>query len=148
MEQSMKHLISKYYDNWIGMNSVYEKWAKLHDLTYNTLMTLWVIHNFSNDCTSQLISEKLQLPKQTVSAILSSLEKAGHIVKTSSNKDKRNKNIVFTASGEVYANRILTELYEFECKVLSDMKESDLIQMLKYNDELLHKFRNVLEANV
>ena len=109
--------IDSYYNSWFEINNIYHIWAKRHGMQDVTLFILYVINNTTPYCTQSQICNKLFLPKQTVSQILSGLEKEGHILKESDAKDRRNKIIRFTEKGTLFATSILEELKlaEIEC---------------------------------
>lgn len=146
MKHSTKEQINAYYDTWIFSNSIYDRWAKKHHISSNSLFTLWVIYNTPGNCSQQLICEKLQLPKQTVNAILNSLEHAGYIERISCATDKRSKNIVFTKTGLKYAGSILKDLYEFEESAFLKMDEPELSFMFELYKKLLYHLNDILES--
>lgn len=146
MNNTTKEQISAYYDIWISSNSIYDKWAKKHNISSNSLFTLWVIYNTPENCSQQEICEKLQLPKQTVNAILNSLENHGYIERVACTTDKRSKNIVFTNNGLKYAETILNDLYQFEESAFQIMDKNDLSVMFAHYNNLLNNLKLILET--
>lgn len=115
--------IDNYYDLWFKTNDIYSDWAKRHNIQENVLFTLYVINSAVPYCTQSQICNKLYLPKQTVSQILSGLEKDGYISKETNAEDRRNKIIKFTEKGERFATRILEELKAAEIEAFSQLSE-------------------------
>lgn len=144
MNNEIKDILKSYYDFWFGINSLYEKWAKAHDLTSNSLFVLYNIHEYPNECTQKMICEKQQFSKQTVNTILDSFEAKGYILKKVSCKDRRNKNILLTKAGQKYADKLLAELFHFEECALQNMGYNQCIELIKNNHAFLENLQNVL----
>ena len=106
--------INIYYEFWFRVNDVYRVWAQNHNTNETTVFVLYVINTSTPYCTQIEIGNKLLLPKQTVSLVLSGLEKKGFIFRESNPKDRRNKIVKLTEEGAQYANCILEELRSME----------------------------------
>lgn len=122
--------IERYYRSWFRMNDLYDCWAKSHNISTNTLFTLYVIANNRPDCTQREICNQLFLPKQTVSQILSELEKSSYIFREVNSNDRRNKNIKFTEKGLAFTHEILGELKAAEIKAFSQLSENKMISIM------------------
>ena len=122
-KEKINEQIDSYYNSWFEINSIYYAWAKRHNIQLNTLFTLYVINNTVLDCTQSQICSKLFLPKQTVSQILSGIEKDGYILKELNYKDRRNKIIRFTKKGTLFATSILEELKLAEIECFNQMSQ-------------------------
>ncbi|PRR79214.1 MarR family winged helix-turn-helix transcriptional regulator [Clostridium vincentii] len=134
--------IDSYYNSWFEMNSIYHIWAKNHGMQDTTLFVLYVINNTVPYCTQSQICNKLLLPKQTVSQILSGLEKEGHILKELNTKDRRNKIIRFTEKGTHFATSILEELKLAEIECFNQIPQEQLrtiVESFKVLSNLLNK---------
>lgn len=143
MHDELKPVLDSYYDYWFGVSAFYETWAKKRGLTANSLFTLYVIHANSSSCTQRLICEKLQLPKQTVNAILDIFEKKGYVLKEVLEEDRRNKRLLLTSSGQVYTDGLLAELHSLEERALLNMQASDRAALIKSS----HSFLNELSSS-
>lgn len=121
-EKEFIELLDIYYKSWFRINDIYRVWSKNHGIHDTTLFVLYVI-NDSPYCTQNEICDKLFLPKQTVSLILSGLEDNGYIQREINPKDRRNKVVKFTEHGHKYAKAILDELKTAEIEALSNMSE-------------------------
>lgn len=137
MIQSIKEDIKKYYDLWFILNDIYDRWAKSHGLTVNTLFVFYTIHHNEGLCTQQFISEKLLLPKQTVNSILKAIQQNGYIQTKTNEKDKRNKLIFLTQAGKQYTEKLLDELYSFEEGAFKNMNYQQRSDMLAWTETLL-----------
>lgn len=123
--------IKNFYESYLGINDLYDKWVKFHGLTSNSLFVLQIIHEYPNECTQHFICDKLFYPKQTVNAILNSFIQQGYVVKQISQTDKRNKTIFFTELGQKYADELLCKLMLFEEEALISMGIDERNAMLR-----------------
>lgn len=134
--------IDSYYNSWFEMNSIYHIWAKRHGIQDTTLFVLYVINNTVPYCTQSQICNKLLLPKQTVSQILSGLEKEGYIIKEPNTKDRRNKIIKFTEKGINFATPILDELKLSEIESFNQISQEQrrtIVESFKLLSNSLNK---------
>ena len=70
--------LEKYYNLWQETTILYERWARLHGLTYNSLTVLIAVADRRRGtCTQKSICREWALPKQTVNTILKDFEKQG-----------------------------------------------------------------------
>lgn len=141
-EKEFDKLIDIYYQSWFKINELYHVWSREHDIQDTTLFVLYVINESSNYCTQNQICEKLFLPKQTISLILSGLEENGYILRELNPKDRRNKIVRFTENGERYANDLLEKLKSSEIEAFSNMsreQRQDMVKSLCLLSDLLAK---------
>ena len=115
--------INIYYEFWFRVNDVYRVWAQNHNTNETTVFVLYVINTSTPYCTQIEIGNKLLLPKQTVSLVLSGLEKKGFIFRESNPKDRRNKIVKLTEEGAQYANCILEELRSMEIEAFASIPQ-------------------------
>lgn len=145
MDGKIKEQLRDYYSYWLGMNDMYEKWAKTKELSLNSLFILYALANTEGVCTQKRICDEWQMPKQTVNTILKHFEKEGKVMICTQSTDKRNKEIFFTAEGEKFADLILEELYCFEKKVMKKLGKENCDIFLKMNRLFLETFREAME---
>ncbi|MNZ79365.1 putative HTH-type transcriptional regulator [compost metagenome] len=131
MQHEVKEAIKNYYDVYFAVGAIYERLAKMHDLTSSSLFVLYLIQEYPDQCTQRFICEKLLYPKQTVNTILDSLEKKGYIFKQVAKHDKRNKNILLTEAGQKYADRILSDMLRLEETAFLNMNPDERNSMLR-----------------
>lgn len=134
--------INGYYDSWFEMNRVYHEWAKQYGIQDTTLFVLHAIKNTASPCNQSQLCNMLCLPKQTVSQILSHLEKEGYIVKETTANDRRNKTITFTEKGLEFAIPILEKLKSAETEAflqLSQEQRSSIIESFALLSDSLGK---------
>lgn len=119
--------INTLYDFWFRINEIYRVWALEHNTNDTTLFILYVIDASSSNCTQNEIGNKLLLPKQTVSLVLSGLEKKGYIFREANPKDRRNKIVKLTEQGAQYAKIILNELRSMEIQAFTNIPREQRI---------------------
>ena len=98
----------------------------------------FALHSFyesNGRCTQKMISEKWNIPKQTVNTILKDFQKKGYINMVSDDSDKRNKLICLTESGMEYTKDIIEKLHSKEIYVIEKMGLEN-IESLNDNTEL------------
>lgn len=113
--------IDAYYESWFRINQAYSVWAQQHGTTDSLVFMLYEIFVSADDCTQHELCRKLFLPKQTVSFLLSKLEKQGYVRRSENPKDRRNKLVSFTAEGRNYAQTLLAELEQAETRAFLGM---------------------------
>nr|WP_314466193.1 MarR family winged helix-turn-helix transcriptional regulator [uncultured Clostridium sp.] len=133
MKTKIEESIKYFYDTYLGIDALYDKWAKIHGLTSNSLFVLYMLHEYPNQCTQRFICEKLYYPKQTVNAIFNTFIQQGYVEKVISKDNKRNKIVSFTEAGQKYADELLNKLHLFEGEALLNMGEDERNAMLKTN---------------
>lgn len=122
-EKEFTELLDAYYQSWFKINDIYHVWARKHEIQDTTLFVLYVINESSPYCTQNGIRDKLSLPKQTISLILSELEKKEYILRELNPKDHRNKLVKFTEKGSQYASSILKKLKSVEIEAFGNMAQ-------------------------
>ncbi|MBN7773495.1 MarR family transcriptional regulator [Clostridium aminobutyricum] len=122
----LDNIIDIYYQAWFKIGDIYHAWSKKHHINDTTLFVLYVIKETSPYCTQNKICNKLYLPKQTISLILSGLEADGYILRELNPADRRNKIVTFTKQGEQYANSLLLELKAAEIEAFSDLPKEQV----------------------
>lgn len=133
--------IQDYYASWLGINGLYDRWAKNKGMNTDQLFTLYTIWTEEAFCSQKMICDMWQIPKQTVNSILKKLEARNLVYLEPSGKDKRNKNIRFTGEGKAFADRLLGELQEMEAGVMARMGEKDCACFLDMNRKFMECLR-------
>lgn len=145
MDKLIHEEIQSYYNIYSKIGEVYERLAKLHNLTSTSLFVLYVIHQYPDKCTQRFISKQLSLPKQTVNTVLNFFEKSGYITKKVMSTDKRNKTISLTKKGAQYADLILKDLFYLEEKAFKSMSPESRAGMIQGEQIYLEKITEVIE---
>ena len=127
--------LQRYYALWKECTAMYEEWSKDQGLSSNGVFALHSFYESNGRCTQKMISEKWNIPKQTVNTILKDFQKKGYINMVSDDSDKRNKLICLTESGMEYTKDIIEKLHSKEIYVIEKMGLEN-IESLNDNTEL------------
>lgn len=120
--------------------NLYRIWAKKNQLNYNTLLVLYTLDDLK-ECTQKEICNWWALPKQTVHGILLDLQKNGYVKLVTSEKNKRERIVSLTPSGQEYANSHLTTLYLLEETAMQKMGEELQEQFIRANTKYYELFK-------
>ena len=77
--------LQRYYALWKECTAMYEEWSKDQGLSSNGVFALYSFYESNGRCTQKMISEKWNIPKQTVNTILKDFQKKGYINMVSDN---------------------------------------------------------------
>ena len=125
-----KMKFSQFNKRMLGIEKIYENYAKSVGLTYMSLTVLQIIYHSDRPCTQKNICEDSHYNKQIVNSIIKGFYDKGYVELKESSEDRRNKKIILTASGKKYADEILMPLSEIEKKALSAISDSETEQLI------------------
>lgn len=121
----MKTLQQKLVSTWTKTNAIYAQAAAALGVGYPELMVLYALVTMEKIKQKQ-IAESFGLQKQTVNTVIKSLSQREFVRLIASEKDKREKIVILTASGKEYAQSIITPLLQAEQKVYKHIGEEKL----------------------
>ncbi|KPI50753.1 MarR family transcriptional regulator [Clostridioides difficile] len=127
-----------------GTLDLYRIWAKKHQLNYNALVILYTLNDYK-ECTQKQICDWWALPKQTVHGILLDFEKKGYITIKANAKNKRERLIAFTKSGEIFASSILDKLHQMEENAMNKLGEEKRKQLIESNTKYYELLKEEVE---
>ncbi|MCD7878747.1 MAG: hypothetical protein LUG16_02300 [Candidatus Gastranaerophilales bacterium] len=105
------------------ITNFYCEFAKSFGLTYASLGVLCIIGK-KKAATQKAVSEYIGLPKQTINAIIKGFQKSGFIeTLVESNKDKRNKEIILSQSGQELADKVFSLINKIDYTALGCIGE-------------------------
>lgn len=102
---------------------LYGLWAKMHGMSYHTLMVLYVLQEHQ-PCTQKEITQHWLLTKQTVNTVIKDLEAKGY-VELVAGRNQKEKLVKVTSSGQVYMDSVLTATAELEYRILGRLGEEE-----------------------
>lgn len=129
-----RKIMSRFSNAQTQVNASYELIARKYDLTYNTLMILYIIDEDEN-ITQKNIADVLYLSKSTVHSILLGLKKQNY-VDLSEGDNKKEKFIFLTPQGELFFSAIRKETEIFEKAVLDFIGEDEVSLFLKKSESI------------
>lgn len=118
---------------WAKSTALYTKAASVLGVGYPEMMVLYALESMG-ELTQKQIAENFGMQKQTVHTVVSALQKKGYLLLEASEGDKREKRIVLTESGQVYAHRMIAPLRKAEEKVYRTIGNERLQAMCEILD--------------
>jgi len=132
--------LSNLKETWHKINVLFELYAKSLDISFVSILVLWVLRNPDVVYTQKDICTKLGLPKQLVNAIIKSFWTSGY-VELKEAKDRRNKEIIVTEKGHNFTEKVLKPLESAEVCVWDTLSPQETALLAS----ALGKYVNALE---
>ena len=103
------------------MDAMYDEYAKRKKCKNARL--LWVLYALDDGTnhSQRDISENWNIPKSSVNAIITELHEGGYVTLLPIKGQKREMLVHLTPEGEIYAQRMLSGLYEIERKAFASL---------------------------
>ena len=142
-----KNQFSQFNKIMLGIEKIYEDYAKSIGLTYMSLTVLQIIYYSHKTCTQKNICEDSHYNKQIVNSIIKAFYDKGYIELKEMPEDRRNKNVTLTSSGRKYADDILLPLSEIEKKALSVISDNEKEQLVSLLGRCYEGYKAALAEN-
>ena len=146
MTVDYKMLIKKINRSQALLDSMYERIAEKHALTFNALMIIYIMAEES-DVTQKLICEEVYLPKSTVHSIVMDFMKKGLIV-FEDKRIGREKVLSFTEEGVAFSEMIMSEIASEEKSILKYLGKEDCEKLAAISDRLLFYFEGKVGGQI
>ncbi|MGO0861876.1 MarR family winged helix-turn-helix transcriptional regulator [Clostridioides difficile] len=146
MKDDIKKHIKEYYAYWLGLNNLYDEWAKSYNMSVHSLFALYAIWENQENCTQKIICDEWLMPKQTINSVLKNFKDKGYIELLVNENDRRNKIIHLTSIGKIYAQDVLQDLLKLEESVMQKMGQTNRESMTKNNALFLELFKKEMET--
>lgn len=135
-----EELIRQYH---MDIAEFYDEYTKHFGITLSTAKVLGAMLK-NEKCTQKDIIQQTYLPKQTVSAIIKSLEVQEIVTLTIDlQEDKRNKIITFTPTGYDWATKIMNEMKKVIYNSLQALGEEKILTLIS----ILKEFRDNVQEH-
>ena len=125
MARTMDELLERYYESWLGLDAVYEKWAARRGVTFNMLNILTLLDDEGVPLAQAELCRRLHLSKQTVASVIDSLEKRGMAARRVARDDRRSRVVVLTEAGSAAARELSEAVKRFEIRALSMLQPEE-----------------------
>lgn len=125
-----------------NLDAIYADFAKKSEVPPTLLWVLYAL-NDNKEHTQIEIIRSWDLPKSTVNTIIKDLESRNMLTLIPIKGKRREMKIVLTNNGQVYANKILKDLYKIEAELFSTLNKEDLKIL-----NILRKIRNFLNQKI
>lgn len=107
------------------MDDIYHCYAQKHGLSDASLWILYAIYDATDGITQTDICNCWFFSRQTINTALKGLEQQGIIELVSISGNRKSKNVVFTSSGKIMADQIITPLKEAENQVFAAFSDEE-----------------------
>lgn len=125
-----------------NLDAIYADFAKKSEVPPTLLRVLYAL-NDNKEHTQIEIIRSWDLPKSTVNTIIKDLESKNMLTLIPIKGKRREMTIVLTNNGQVYANKILKDLYKIEAELFSTLDKEDLKIL-----NILKKIRKFLNQKI
>lgn len=122
------------FEKWQSLDRVFEEYAKSKNLNYISLSVLEAIYEMPEECTQKLICELIHYPKQSVNLVIKSFWESGYVELRETPEDRRNKLIILTEKGKMYAEEIIAPLEKLDNFVIEKMGERQFSELMRLMD--------------
>ena len=112
-------------DLWRSYDQAYSDFAEWHGISTNAMSLIEELMTRPAGVEPAEAADHLGIARQTMTAVLDSLEKKGIIERSPHGRDRRRKIIRFTADGEEFAKRLIDKLYAWELQALTAITEKE-----------------------
>lgn len=131
-------------DLWRSCDQIYSDFAEMHGVSTNAMSLIEELVIRPDGIEPAEAADHLGIARQTMTAVLDSLEKKGVLTRCPHASDRRRKLIRFTPAGVKYAEELLGKLYQWELAALSSIDRQD--QDRAY--EIVRRLCDALEKNL
>lgn len=138
--------LDEYNRTWKNLNRVYSAYAKKIGMSDCEFLILYALYTVPETAQKEL-GDELAMPKQTVSAVLSSLGKRGLIKTVFEKGSKKSKTVSLTNKGRIEIAPLFEPVLDAEKTALNEIAEPDFESMIKSYDALKDKLENLLKLN-
>lgn len=136
-----KNFVQHLASTWAQGNFLYMKWTVENKMSYPEMQVLYSLI-VEDKITQKALGDYNGLPKQTVNAVIHKLKNENSIILKPSEKDKREKFVVFTEKGRTEAEKKLASLFAIEervCKNIESKRFREMIETIKLFNTLFEK---------
>lgn len=127
--------------------SIYELYARQKGMQGKSLQILLWIYNNPKGVTQKYLAFKTLSTKQVINATIKNWLQKGYVTFVEYEEDKRQKVIVLTNEGKVFAERIIQPLEEMELAAIASFTEEErelFVKLLsKYTKYLVKEMENI-----
>jgi len=136
--------LAKFKETWHRVDKLFNAYAKSKGINFATLIILEFLYDEGGTYTQKDLCEKLALPKQFVNSIMKSLWEQGY-VELKEAKDRRNKKIILTQNGRLYAGEILRCLQDAENMAWESFSDDEVIAFFGAMEKYEKSFERILK---
>lgn len=118
-------------DLWRRYDRVYTCWAQKHGLSNSAMTLVEELYMRPEGVEPAEVADHLGIPRQTMTATLDALERKNIVGRFPHERDRRRKVIRFTNEGRLLAEKLVSDLHEWEMEALSPLSRTELARAFK-----------------
>ncbi|MFZ2186989.1 MAG: helix-turn-helix domain-containing protein [Streptococcus parauberis] len=140
----MSRELVKSFDSY---KSIYELYARQHGLQGKSLQILLWIYNNPKGVTQKYLSNRTLSTKQVINATIKTWLQKGYVTMQEYEDDRRQKVIMLTAKGNVFAQKIIIPMEKIELVAIASLaveEREQFVKLLKeYTTYLVKEMENL-----
>lgn len=140
MQKDVESDVRRFCDAWLGVNTIYEDYARSLEIPYTSLCILSMLTQIEN-CTQKIICERTLLPRQTVNTIITGFFKNRLVELRELPEDRRTKVIYLTQAGQEYAQKVIPHIREAEKRAMERLSDAQRQALIEGMDIYCEAFR-------
>lgn len=139
-ESTIKNLVM-YNQLWMELDDLYSDYAKSSGLPECAFWIFYTLYESKDVYTQKDLSEKWSLSRQTVNSALKKLESEGLVGLVPLPGQKKNKQLVLTEEGDVFAQKVVIPIIEAEQNAFGGLSSEEQKMLLCLTQKYLRKLR-------
>lgn len=112
------------------VDDVYERYARESGFSSTVFSILYILFE-RGSCLQRKLHEEWYIPKQTVSTVLSNLEKEGLVRREFKEGSRKDRKVICTQKGRELLDRMIAPLCEAEERALSALGRREYAALIK-----------------
>ena len=124
----------------IRIRGAYAAWCSANGLNYYVMLVFYSL-SYDKLRTQKEICDVYRIPKQSLNNVITTLRKEGYLELVPDEKNRREKVLILTEKGQVYAEEKMNPLKEMEEEPIRLMGEEDMKTMIR----LSARYSEILE---
>lgn len=123
------------------LDAIYHSLALQFGISDTSFWILYILSETDEAITQYDLCNEWNYSKQTVNSAISSLEKAGYVVKKETFDSRNRKILVLTSKGNEFIKKTIGSVKAAELNALMGLTKDECAELLRLNDKYLQLFR-------
>ena len=132
--------MQRLFDLWGKFDRVYFKILHRWNLSYNAYLLLEELYHHPEGLEPAATADHLSIPRQTMTFVLDSLEREGHLERLPHPADRRRKLVTLTPRGRSFGEEVVNTIFEKERAAMDALSPAEQEQLLEMYERLQRGF--------
>ena len=132
--------MQRLFDLWGKFDRVYFKILHRWNLSYNSYLLLEELYHHPEGLEPAATADHLSIPRQTMTFLLDSLERDGHLERLPHPADRRRKLITLTPKGRCFGEEVVNTIFKKERAAMEALSPAEQEQLLEMYERLQRGF--------